>query len=290
MSLRIVMRGQQLRIDHISTDRQTGRKGMIAPLHRHPVFHLMYIAGGAGRFVVNGRESEASEGLLYIINPNEWHQFVGSERRPLDNLECTFLLRNEDDEPEAANFFDWLEEKRGIAFPETIRNGPIRVPDRYRPFLLEGYRRLLDPASRYMMSDEHMSLMVADLLLRIEETVWQIGRADRHDHAGVRGGKEVDLLKGYMRAHLADALTLERLAQLVHWSPNYLCRVFKEHTGMAPMAYLQSLRMAEAEKLLLYTDLPVYAISDMLGYTDASYFARVFRRHRGRPPASYRIK
>ena len=92
-----------------------------------------------------------------------------------------------------------------------------------------------------------------------------------------------------MKARVGDVVKLEQLAKLVHWSPNYLCRIFKVHTGKAPMAYLQWLRMTEAEKLLLYTDLPVFTISEMLGYEDASYFARLFRKHHGRAPSAYRI-
>ncbi|UVI31548.1 AraC family transcriptional regulator [Paenibacillus spongiae] len=287
MSIRIVMHEQNLKVDHITTDFQTNRKGMLTVRHQHPVFHLMYITEGLGEFLVNDKVSKASAGLLYIINPNEWHQFHGDEHEPLNNLECTFLVRNEQDEPVEANFFDWVEEKRGLPLPESYRSGPIFVPGHLRPFLIEGFQRLLDPGNRYVTA-EHLSLMVADLLLRTEETIWQIGRSDEAAYVQ-RGAKEIALIKQYMRTHLAEPVKLEKLSQLIHWSPNYLCRIFKEHTGKSPMAYLQSIRMMEAEKLLLYTDLPIFAISELLGYDDASYFARLFRRHHGRAPTEYRI-
>ncbi|MFC5648250.1 AraC family transcriptional regulator [Paenibacillus solisilvae] len=287
MSLRILMHDRSLRIEHITTDRKLNRRGMITHYHQHPVFHLMFITEGQGTFIINDRTTTASPGLLYMISPNERHQFYGDERLGLNNLECTFLVRDEQDEPAAANFLDWVEEKRGLPLPESFRQGPVAVPTHLRPFLLDGFNRLLDPANRYMTA-EHLSLMVADLMLRTEETIWQAGREE--DVPGIHGGaKEIDLLKHFMKAHIGDSLRLEQLAQLVHWSPNYLCRIFKAHTGKAPLAYLQWLRMTEAEKLLLYTDLPVFAISEMLGYEDASYFARLFRKHHGRAPSAYRI-
>ena len=287
MSLRILMHERSLQIEHITTDRQLNRRGMLNPYHQHPVFHVIFITEGQGTFVVNDRTTRAAPGLLYIINPNEWHQFFGDETLALNNLECTFLVRDEQDEPIAANFLDWVEEKRGLPLPESFRQGPIAVPDHLRPFLLDGFNRLLDPGNRYVTA-EHLSLMVADLMLRTEETIWQIGTIV--DAPGIHGGaKEIALLQQYMKAHVGDEVKLEQLAQLVHWSPNYLCRIFKVHTGKAPMAYLQWLRMTEAEKLLLYTDLPVFTISEMLGYEDASYFARLFRKHHGRAPSAYRI-
>ena len=140
-----------------------------------------------------------------------------------------------------------MEEKRGLPLPGSFRQGPIAVPDHLRPFLLDGFNRLLDPGNRYVTA-EHLSLMVADLMLRTEETIWQTGTIV--DAPGIHGGaKEIALLQQYMKAHVGDVVKLEQLAQLVHWSPNYLCRIFKVHTGKAPMAYLQWLRMTEAEKL-----------------------------------------
>ncbi|RAP76779.1 helix-turn-helix transcriptional regulator [Paenibacillus montanisoli] len=289
MSLRLVMEGRSLQPEHITTDRQQGRRGMIAKRHQHPVFHLMYVTEGEGVFLVDDRISRAMPGYLYVINPNEWHQFQGDERIGLHNLECTFLLRNEDNEPVPANLFNWIEEKRGRSMPAAIREGPIEVPAALRPFLLEGFHRLLDPSNRYVTA-EHLSLMVVDLMLRVEEIVWRLGVLAAEPADGTEAvADEIAALQQYMRSHIGEPLKLEHLAQLVHWSPNYLCRVFKAHANMTPMAYLQRLRMTEAEKLLLFTDFPVFEIAEMLGYEDASYFARLFRRHHGRAPSEYRI-
>ncbi|MFD0714602.1 AraC family transcriptional regulator [Paenibacillus sp. GCM10027626] len=288
MSFRLVMGGQSLAIDHVTTDLRTGRQGVLTPLHQHPVFHLMYITSGLGTFTVNECTSEAAPGLLYIISPNERHQFCGNESNPLTNVECTFLLRDELGEPAVVNFFNWIEAKRGRSVPRAVRTEPLLVPAHLRPFLMEGFQRLLDPAGRYV-TGEHLALMVADLMLRVEETVWQcIQGQEDDDSAG--GAEEVARLKQYMKTHIGDNIKLEDLAQLVHWTPNYLCRVFKMHTSEAPIAYLQRLRMTEAEKLLLYTDFPVFTISQMLGYEDPSYFARLFRRSYGRAPSAYRIR
>ncbi|WP_308638784.1 AraC family transcriptional regulator [Paenibacillus silvisoli] len=290
MGLRLMVQGQSLRPEHITTDRQQGRRGMITKRHQHPVFHLMYVTEGEGVFLVGDRISRALPGYLYIINPNEWHQFHGHEKAGLHNLECTFLLRNEANEPvHHANLFEWIEEKRGRALPAAIREGPIEVPAALRPFLLEGFQRLLDPSNRYLTS-ELLSLMVVELMLRVEEIVWRLGVLAAEPAGGMEAGAdEIVALQHYMRAHIGEPLKLEELAQLVHWSPNYLCRMFKAHTNLSPMAYLQQLRMTEAEKLLLFTDFPVFEIAEMLGYEDASYFARLFRRHHGRAPSAYRI-
>ncbi|WP_219836241.1 AraC family transcriptional regulator [Paenibacillus sp. R14(2021)] len=286
MGLRLLIHNRYLRIEHIATNHQKKRIGTLNSRHRHPVFHLMYILDGEGSFHLNDRVTRAMPGCLYIISPNEWHQFYADEAKRLHNLECTFMLRSEDHAPAEVDFFAWFEEKRGIAVPAALRDEPIDVPVQLRPFLLEGFNRLLDPGNRYVTA-EHMSLMTLDLALRVEELLWQLVSSSTSP-SSEGGAKEIAVLQQYMAAHLGDAVQLEQLARLVHWTPNYLCRVFKTRTGCTPLAYLQRLRMTEAEKLLLYTDLPVFTVADMLGYEDPSYFARLFKRYYGRAPSVYR--
>ncbi|SFI62976.1 AraC-type DNA-binding protein [Paenibacillus sp. UNC496MF] len=286
MSLRVQMDERYLRVEHVTTDLQRARTGTLTNRHRHPVFHFMYVTEGEGSFLVNDRITKAEPGLLYIIQPGEWHQFHGDPERPLHNAECTFLLRDEADNAVRADFFDWLERRRGVRVPAAMREHPIAVPARLRPFLLEGFARLLDPEHRFSTPDRK-SLLVADLMLRAEEVVCRLIAADAVP--GRPGNaEEIDALKRHLSARIAEPVRLEELAELVHWTPNYLCRVFKAHTGLSPLSYLLRLRMTEAEKLLLYTDHPVAAIAGMLGYDDPSYFARLFRKHSGRAPGAYR--
>jgi transcriptional regulator GlxA family with amidase domain len=65
-------------------------------------------------------------------------------------------------------------------------------------------------------------------------------------------------------------------------------RRFKRATGLAPIDYVQNLRIEEAKRLLETTDRPVDEISYEVGYDDASFFRRIFRRRTGVAPAQYR--
>ena len=114
MSLRVLMNGRFLRLEHVTTDRQQGRSGMLTVRHRHPVFHLMYVTDGEGRFLVNERVTRAVPGLLYIINPDEWHQFHGDERNPLHNLNAPYLSETEE-QPYCPIFL--IGSRRSAAFP-----------------------------------------------------------------------------------------------------------------------------------------------------------------------------
>lgn len=59
-------------------------------------------------------------------------------------------------------------------------------------------------------------------------------------------------------------------------------------TKHAPNAYLQSLRIDAAQKLLEETELSVDLLMNHVGYEDASSFRRLFRHKTGVTPTEYR--
>jgi len=65
-------------------------------------------------------------------------------------------------------------------------------------------------------------------------------------------------------------------------------RRFAKATGMAPMEYVQTVRLEEAKQILETTDQPIELVAQDVGYGDASFFTRLFRRKVGLTPANYR--
>jgi hypothetical protein len=69
---------------------------------------------------------------------------------------------------------------------------------------------------------------------------------------------------------------------------DWLKRRFARATGVAPLEYVQTLRLEEAKHALETTTAPVEAVANDVGYEDASFFGRLFRRKVGLTPAQYR--
>lgn len=92
----------------------------------------------------------------------------------------------------------------------------------------------------------------------------------------------------WLQSHLSAPVSMERLARQFRLTPRTLNRRFKRATGMAPLSYLQSLRIAGAKDLLRHSNLSVGDIAWQLGIHDVSYFSQLFRRHCGMSPLRYR--
>ena len=84
------------------------------------------------------------------------------------------------------------------------------------------------------------------------------------------------------------SLRVDEVAQQLHLHPSYLSRRFKAVTGMRLGAYLKERQIAEAQRLLVTTDLDMEMIARHAGLGTANTLFRVFRTRVGMTPLQYR--
>ena len=92
----------------------------------------------------------------------------------------------------------------------------------------------------------------------------------------------------YIREHLDEPLTLQRVSRAIHISGAYLSRIFSTLTGQTFCDYVREERIALSRKLLSGTSLSVDAIAARCGFNTPNYFATVFARYMGQSPSAYR--
>ena len=92
----------------------------------------------------------------------------------------------------------------------------------------------------------------------------------------------------YIDRHLKDNITLESLAETVHLNPEYLSRMFKKITGKNIFSYINYIRINNACKLLVDTDMSVLEIAMESGYSSISNFNRYFLKIKDCTPSAYR--
>ena len=114
------------------------------------------------------------------------------------------------------------------------------------------------------------------------------GPMPRRGPAGKLRPGAVDVVAEYIRAHLADVITLDNLAGAVSLSPYHFARSFRATTGMTPHAFVTEHRLMVARDRLLRGDASVTAIALSVGFSNISHFRRLFRRRYGLAPAGLR--
>jgi transcriptional regulator GlxA family with amidase domain len=93
---------------------------------------------------------------------------------------------------------------------------------------------------------------------------------------------------GYARDHIAEALSVERLADAVAMSLRQFSRAFRAQTGTTPARVVERIRADLARGRLEATAESVERIAEAVGFGDAENMRKAFIRIYGQPPQSIR--
>ena len=113
----------------------------------------------------------------------------------------------------------------------------------------------------------------------------EIARSDLFEDAPPSIAKQT---KDYIRAHLADKITLADLSWHLHCSTVTVTEHFRKEFGISVMEYVMKKRLAQAEKLLRETDHSIKEVAALSGFPDTEYFSRCFKKMHGCPPGQWK--
>jgi transcriptional regulator GlxA family with amidase domain len=107
-------------------------------------------------------------------------------------------------------------------------------------------------------------------------------RRRRHDDRVIGDCQE------WIADHYAAPNPVRRMVARAGLPERSFKRRFRAATGIAPVTYVQTLRIEEAKQLLETSDWPTDQVGAAVGYEDPAFFRRLFKRHTGITPARYR--
>ncbi|OXM84573.1 helix-turn-helix domain-containing protein [Paenibacillus rigui] len=146
-----------------------------------------------------------------------------------------------------------------------------------------------DFLGRHILSLEGISRFRT--LVSLEEWMVQVIRriiAFKLEHNIPKKKDIISEVKEYVSTHYNEPITLADLAARFFISPYYLSQFFKQKTGDTYVNFLTQIRIGKAKELLEKTDLKVYEICQLVGYSDTQHFARLFEKLTGCKPREYR--
>ena len=164
-------------------------------------------------------------------------------------------------------------------------------------------RGLVDPSKPVWPIADPASLRVHlaefSVLARSSDPAWVVDRADRIAEraildtwlppgAPVEGDSEIRAVAARLREGLSTAWDFEKLAARHGFSTTTFRRRWLEVIGTPPARYLQQLRIAEACRLLVETQLQIKAVAQSTGFEDEFYFSRRCRIEVGQSRRDYR--
>lgn len=248
--------------------------------HHHVEYELTLILSGRGLRFAGDSVVDYSAPDLVLLGPNlphTWRTHASSlKNRALvlqfrkDFLGADFFARPE--LLEAARLLD--NAGRGLAFPKA-------VCEAVQPHL----EALLATSSGLVKLGE--LLFCLELMASAKSGVSLASPAYRSKQRAA-DDERISRACDFMEKHLSEPLALDQVARHVHMSPASFSRFFKRTTGMPCMRYLHQLRIGDACRLLMESDLRIVDICQEVGFRNLSNFNRRFLEIRGLSPRAFR--
>jgi len=113
----------------------------------------------------------------------------------------------------------------------------------------------------------------------------------RHLEKQAKALSNVDAIKApvdYIRKNFQQQFSIEDLAEVAYLSVSALERRFKKYLAKTPKQFINEVRLENARKLLVETNMPISQVGDETGFSDHGYFSKQFRLFFGELPSDFR--
>ncbi|MCR5082841.1 MAG: response regulator [Parasporobacterium sp.] len=114
--------------------------------------------------------------------------------------------------------------------------------------------------------------------------------AEIYQHEKGRDKGSIERAKKYIKENYKYGITLKELAKIASISESYFSSLFKNETGKTYNSYVNDLRLEEAVRLMMTTEMKVYEIGFEVGYNNTRRFFARFKEKFGVSPSEYRRK
>ncbi len=256
------------------------------PMHWHDHFEIALVLEGRGTFLFGRRSLPAEAGDLFFIDNSQPHVALADPGHSLRLLLVLFR-------PELIAGPGCRELDLGYLAPFRVDErtwsprvaGSTALAAQVAP-VLHQLRAIFD---RHDATERHLAdatLRVALALANRDQGTAAVTAATARAAADRR--EQIRPVLAYVDGHCRESITLDDVADLVHVSASRVRHVFKDVTGVGFKEYLTAVRVAEAKRLLLSTDLSVADIARQVSYTNLHQFYKVFYRSCAMSPAEYR--
>jgi len=251
--------------------------------HYHPEYELTWIIESHGTRFIGDNIQNYQPGDLVLVGPNLPHRWYNNSSEPVcvqpklvvlqflpDCLGETFF---ELDEVKLASQLLY-EARLGLSFSNAVSQkiGPLllqmcETSDLARLSIFMQVLQILSESPK-------QRLATPDFIVRQD-----ILPAYKH---------KVERVHRFVREHLCEEISQAEIAAKLNMNAPAFSRFFKTSTGITFVAFVNTLRVHEACRMLNNTDLSVTEIAMSCGFNNISNFNRQFLSFRGMNPSEYR--
>lgn len=248
----------------------------MATEHYHHFYELFYLAAGRCRVFIDHSLYHLEAGDMVLIAPMTIHHTRYGIAKESERIALSFHEKY---------LVQMEKEYGGRIREEMFCGGKLSIDPGRRIYLENLFQKIqVEQETR----DGFSNLLQKGYLNELFAFLARCGRESIQVEPTDVAEAEIQEAARYIYHHFAELLALNEVAERVHMTPTYFSRKFKRVTGIGYKEYLNHVRLKEAARLLLETELSVTEIALACGFSDGNYFGDLFKKEKGISPRMYR--
>lgn len=257
--------------------------------HLHDYIEILYGLSGVFDVYLNGTRHRFQTGDMVLINSREVHQIMALSEGKNHYLVLRF-------EPELIYTMSYTIFEAKYILPFTLNNSTHQkvfqnyeieftfIPSLLKEILLE-----------FNTKDYGFELAVKAHICKIFLWIlryWHKSGIELNIYSDTNEElfKKLQIVFSYISENYDKNLRASDMAKLCNMSFSYFSRSFKRVMKTTYNEYLNYVRITEAEKLLISTDLNVTEVAMQVGFSTASYFIKQFHIYKKISPKQFKKK
>ncbi len=248
--------------------------------HFHNSYEILYVVKGERTFFIDDRSYKVKAGDIILISPNILHRAIDTDISGSEII-CIYF----DESFFSTNYH--IGDGKGIGAliseEKTIIGLSLDERKNFEKLLFKVVNEAqLEKTGFEFLIQAYLTEFIVEFCRYKEET-----NTFLLEHYSPMNEKVSEIVE-YIFKNYMEPISLSSLSKRFYISPSYLSRIFKETTNFSFVEYLNIIRVKEAKKLLMDTNLKVAKISEEVGFGSITHFGRVFKEITGYHPLHFR--
>ncbi|RED19053.1 AraC family transcriptional regulator [Flavobacterium cutihirudinis] len=256
-----------------------------SPFHSHPEFELVYILESHGKRIIGNSVESFEAGDMVFLGDDIPHVWLNDEifYKGINSLKAKAIVIYFSRDLFGNSFYELPEAQEVKKFFSQAIKG-VSITGETNAMIAKKMGKLLKKKGFEVV----MGLIEILFLLSKSKDLKYI---NDNSYVPVNEDNKSDRLAEvfkYVKSNYKEEISLDEISKIANLTPTSFCRMFKAKTKKPFVEYLNEIRVANACKYLIETDLGISEIAYECGYKTASNFNKLFKKLIGTTPKEYR--
>lgn len=258
-----------------------------APFHSHPELELVYVKESFGKRIIGNSVTNFESGDMVFLGSDIPHVWLNDEiyYQNISKLKAKAIVVYFNKDIFGSAFYELQEAKKINSLFENAKKG-LAITGKTNKLIAKKLEQLVEKQNFEVI------LGLFEILSILSETA-DINFINTESYTTINDSYKKDRLTDvyqYIKENYKKEISLDEVAQIANLTPTSFCRMFKSKTKKNFVEYLNEIRISNACKQLIETDMSISEIAYNCGYKTVSNFNKLFKKNTGNTPKEYKNK